>query len=522
MHNLTLRDYQIKAVDGCYDALKEHQKVGCVSPTGSGKTLIFIAICERYLKDNPKKSILILSHKTDLVQQTVRMFKIYTQGIKVGILQGKYLPNPTDRIIVSTMQSAKDHERIDKFTKRAIYNDLGLIIVDECHYIPVNSYEKVFEKLDKAKILGFTATPWRTRQLMTSYFDAIGYSLSLGDLIEQKVLLQPKLIEINFEDKTDYERAESVVKICTLEIKNSGIIYVNTIDEANNYRNILLSFEFQAECITSETPKGLREDILKRFREGETKILVNVNCLTEGIDAPIAEYIVMPYGTKSPTVFQQRIGRVLRTYQDQKEARIYVYGDTPSIAKGTYTKILKAVINDGTSDPLKREDVFDELEWLLAAETKNNDKIEWTRTLCETITEMKGKGIDQFVALLTHKKFPNKYLKNFATFAKHIKTDNGEDYSLLSQKQTDLLTKKGFDDNDISHLSRHDASAIIASIMSYENRHGEWSINFGKFAGTHIKDLPTPYLGYMASKNPRHPIFQLRKRWIDQQRRDNR
>jgi superfamily II DNA or RNA helicase len=441
------------------------------------------------------------------------MFKLYTKGIKVGILQGNNIPNITDRVILSTMQSAKDHERIEKFKRRALFNDIGLIVVDECHYIPVNSYDKVFEMLPESKILGFTATPWRTRQLMTSYFDAIGYSLSLGDLVDQGVLLKPVLYEIKFDSCDDQDRIESVVKICEKEKKNSGIIYVNTIAQAEAYRNVLLSFEYKAACITSHTPKNIRDRILLEFREGTTKILVNVNCLTEGIDAPIAEYIVMPYGTKSPTVFQQRIGRVLRTYKEQKEARIYVYGDTPAIAKGTYKKILKATLNDGTSNPLKKDDIFDELEWLEAAEERNTERIEWTRTICETIQLMKGKGIDKFAALLTQKKFPDKYLKDFANFRQYMTNEGPNDRNKISSKQTEILTEKGFKQEHLDTLTVHDASAIISSIISYENRHGEWSVNFGKHKGKHIKELPGAYLGFIASKNPRHPVFILRKKW---------
>jgi DNA-binding ferritin-like protein (Dps family) len=126
---------------------------------------------------------------------------------------------------------------------------------------------------------------------------------------------------------------------------------------------------------------------------------------------------------------------------------------------------------------------------------------------------MKGRGIDKFATLLTYKKFPQKYLKDFVNFKDYITTIGPKDYKTISPKQAEVLEEKGFDKESIKDLSIHDASAIISSIIQYENRHGEWSVDFGIHKGKHIKDLPGPYLGFIANKNPYHPVFKLRKKW---------
>ena len=517
--NLNLRTYQKDAIGKIQESLSndKYKKIGVFMPTGSGKTVVFTAFLEHYFKNLPpssRNSVLILSHKSDLVEQTVNFINTNTK-IVASKLQGQLMPSLLSRIIVSTMQSSKDANKIERFKRYSINNDISLIIIDECHYAPVATYQQIFDLLPDAKIIGFTATPWRKRYVMSNWFDHIAYNLSLGDLIEEGVLLKPNLITISYNTGVIEERIESCIKIVSENSDKSGVIYCTTIDEANGFRNAFVSLGFNAAVITSETQKPTRNRILEEYREGKIKLLINVNVLTEGIDAPIAQYLIMPFGTNSPTVFQQRVGRLLRKHADQKDAYIYIYGDTPSIAKGFYQKILNAALKDGSKDPLKRNDVFDDLEWLQCSEEKDTQKIEWTENYCNIITKLRKKGLNDFASLLQHKKFPPKYLKNIIDFKNNIKnhTDHDGYVRVITNKQIEILESKGFSRSDVANLSIHDASSIIASIFSWENRFGEFSVKFGRFKGKHVSEIPGPYLKWLKAKNKTHPIFALIANW---------
>ncbi len=67
-----------------------------------------------------------------------------------------------------------------------------------------------------------------------------------------------------------------------------------------------------AEHLDGETPETEREDVLERFKTGETLILSNCNLLGEGLDVPAIEAVQCVRPTKSLVLWLQQIGRALR------------------------------------------------------------------------------------------------------------------------------------------------------------------------------------------------------------------
>jgi len=66
-----------------------------------------------------------------------------------------------------------------------------------------------------------------------------------------------------------------------------------------------------------------RSQILKNFEEGKYDALLAMKCLDEGVDVPRTEYAIFCASTGNPRQFIQRRGRVLRTHDDKKFAKIY-------------------------------------------------------------------------------------------------------------------------------------------------------------------------------------------------------
>ena len=61
----------------------------------------------------------------------------------------------------------------------------------------------------------------------------------------------------------------------------------------------------------SHTTAG-RDAIIARFRSGELKVLVNVELLTEGVDLPAVQTVLLCRPTQSEVLMSQMIGRALR------------------------------------------------------------------------------------------------------------------------------------------------------------------------------------------------------------------
>ena len=68
--------------------------------------------------------------------------------------------------------------------------------------------------------------------------------------------------------------------------------------------------------ISAETKQ--RQDILKRFQDGEIPCLVNCMVLTEGTDLPSIRTILIARPTVNSSLYEQMVGRGLRMY-DGKE-----------------------------------------------------------------------------------------------------------------------------------------------------------------------------------------------------------
>lgn len=66
-----------------------------------------------------------------------------------------------------------------------------------------------------------------------------------------------------------------------------------------------------------------REYILKKFAEGEYKILVAMKCLDEGVDVPAAQKAIFMSSSGNPREYIQRIGRVIRRFPGKEKATIY-------------------------------------------------------------------------------------------------------------------------------------------------------------------------------------------------------
>jgi len=66
-----------------------------------------------------------------------------------------------------------------------------------------------------------------------------------------------------------------------------------------------------------------REYLLKNFANGKYQVLVAMKCLDEGVDIPPARTAIIMSSSGNPREYIQRIGRVVRRYENKKEAKIY-------------------------------------------------------------------------------------------------------------------------------------------------------------------------------------------------------
>ena len=118
-------------------------------------------------------------------------------------------------------------------------------------------------------------------------------------------------------------------------VENNGIKTI--IFTQHNKLVYEISNVFLIPFITHKSSKEEREDVLTGVKDGRYKAIVTSKVLDEGIDVPDAQLGILVSGTGSSREFIQRLGRLLRPKNDNKQA------------------ILIEIVSSGTSEALTSE-----------------------------------------------------------------------------------------------------------------------------------------------------------------------
>jgi DNA repair protein RadD len=247
-----------------------------------------------------------------------------------------------------------------------------LILVDECHLIPIDGDGMYQTFLKDAKIvnprvrlIGLTATPYRLKSgLLCSsenLLNEICYEIGIKELIEQGFLCPLK--SKSGRHKIDCSSlpirgGEFVADEVETLMNTTDNVYAacrEIITQTQNRHNVLIfgasvahAVQIQKtiekltslECglVTGETSNSERDRILRHFKGeqfvqdlfgNETKPLkffVNVNVLTTGFDAPNIDCVVLLRPTNSPELYYQMVGRGFRLHESKTDCLVLDYG----------------------------------------------------------------------------------------------------------------------------------------------------------------------------------------------------
>lgn len=367
-----LRDYQQEAIENwCLE-----KRGSIVLPTGAGKTIIGLKIIE--IVNSPT---LIIVPTLDLIKQWT---KILSQNfdIEIGNIGGGI--EKIQPITVSTYDSAY-------IKAQSIGNKFMLIVFDEVHHLPAPSYRLIAETFVAPFRLGLTATIEREDHLEEDFPYLVGksrFQITAKELAESNYLakytIERKQTFMSVEEYSKYKEnmaiyhaglkkiglkmnshnafkrlimisSKNIMARRALMGRNKAIdIALNSKSKMNEIRKILvenkdiktiiftqhnklvyeISNVFLIPFITHKSSKEEREDVLTGFKDGRYKAIVTSKVLDEGIDVPDAQLGILVSGTGSSREFIQRLGRLLRPKNDNKQA------------------ILIEIVSSGTSEDL--------------------------------------------------------------------------------------------------------------------------------------------------------------------------
>lgn len=326
---MQLRPYQQKVFENFvkrYENKTGKNTVNCL-PTGTGKSVIILKIVQ-YLLSKPNIKIGIVIPTIELLDNLDNYFKSQYLSIFVERL-GRGKPDQNKRIFIGVYKTF--HNRFEQLPEIDVY------IHDECHHVACETWQYLIGD-NKALHEGFTATPIRLDGSPLWGFDdifepyPISWYMANGYLCKNLYeYCAEQLIDVNITSLKDNlnEQWESVkgkihgsVVDSWLEYGNYGqtIIYATTIEHC-----ILLKDTFnerlpnvRVEVISSKNTKLQRQNLLKGFKNGEIKILVNFNILTEGVDIPDCSVVSACRFWGNIAGYTQAVGRILRPQEGKK------------------------------------------------------------------------------------------------------------------------------------------------------------------------------------------------------------
>lgn len=357
---ITLRDHQVAACE----ALSRHfldrgkQAGVVVMPTGGGKTAVGTDwLLKHHVRNGGR--VLWLAHRRSLLRQAFRTFQWLGNAAypkkNLGLIAissddcSWSMVSQEHDVVFSSMQSAVRVDNMDFVETFIDDSEHGVFaVVDEAHHAPAPGYARLLRRLKerKCRLFGLTATPVRgdeeDQQRLAALFDeSIVYQVNRQKLIDDNVLAVPSFetvktrIEVEREfTAEDYkhmirfgEIGPSVLErlaknaprnklIVQQYLKNKDRYGPTIVFAADTLHCTMLAEEFQKAGVNADYVTCDRNDaqaVISRYQEKkQPEVLVNVEMLTEGFDAPHTRTVFIARPTCSEVLLTQMVGRALR------------------------------------------------------------------------------------------------------------------------------------------------------------------------------------------------------------------
>ena len=340
----TLRPYQQKAVNECWDALiKNDDPVLLMASVGAGKSLMLADILLRM--QNKGKKVLCLVNNAELVRNNCETLR--DQGGNASIYCAALgSKDASASIVFGTPQSVLNGINKNETIGKIKFN---MIMVDEAHAINYASHTTCFMRIlrhykqeyPEMRVLGATGTNFRFKgaeivgpkclfktqvgNITTDKLIADGYLIEPQFQIDDELMLDFSKVKIKSNGLFDQKQLETVVErsarltelICKQvmhimeERKRFGVFFFATTKK-HAYEIYGHLPPEQSAIILGETPQDERTEIIQKARKGEIKYLVNIAIISVGVDIPAFDTIAYLRPTESLVLLVQTMGRVLR------------------------------------------------------------------------------------------------------------------------------------------------------------------------------------------------------------------
>jgi len=383
--NITLANFQIKAISDLMDAMEQNKKeIVLKSCTGSGKTIILTNFMDEYCKGHEKTVFVWLTPgKGSLEEQSKEKMDLYIHNSQTKLLPdvmtSGFEENDAcfinwEKLTMKGNNALKDSERTNflEYIEKALSNGLSFnAIVDESHQNDTVKADDIINYLHTNKIIRCSATP-------KGYTNATLIDIPEEDVIAEGLIKKMLIINEDFEqnisvdNQIDYllgralakqreihsellRRGVDVNPLIIIQIPNKSEVLQDEVERYFEAQGI--SYENQQLAVWLSDKKQNLEDIEDN---NATPIAVIIKqAIATGWDCPRAYILVKLRDNMSETFEIQTIGRIRRMpeakhYESDLLDGCYLFTLDEKFTEGVKTSLGKGALDAATLH-LKKE-----------------------------------------------------------------------------------------------------------------------------------------------------------------------
>jgi DNA repair protein RadD len=295
------RAYQLRAKSGARECYRGGARsVLLVAPTGSGKTVMCADMVRDHLAKDPRNRVAWYAHRRELEGQAADTLRRMGLGVSHrGLGLGS-------RVQVLSVQGA---------IARGEIPDTTMSVFDEAHHFASDEWQTLVRAArTRGFILGATATPERgDGRGLHEMFDALVVAAQPKELIDAGHLVPAEVVRPRrplHPDEIARTPVDAYLERCP---DMRVVVYAPHRLAMREYAAGFVARGVACETIDGETPTPERDARLARFRDGSTKVICNVNVLTEGYDCPELDGVIIARGCGTHGLWIQIVGRALRS-----------------------------------------------------------------------------------------------------------------------------------------------------------------------------------------------------------------
>lgn len=284
--------------------------------SGSGKTATFsISVLQNIDKTDLKPQALIIAPTRELAMQIADVVSKLGYYLKVKVhlcVGGTSVSDERNKlkegchVVVGTPGRIKD-----MITRQYLSTSfLKMLVVDEADEMlgmgfleQINEIIKVIPPDCQIALFSATISP----EIIKLTKDIMNDPAKI--LVKKENLTLEGIKQYYLSCSTDQNKYENLFEIFSNIDINQCIIYCNTKEKAKILAEKMIESDYMVSCISSDLPQEKRNEIMKEFREGASRILVSTDLLARGIDVQQVGLVINFELPNKKENYIHRIGR---------------------------------------------------------------------------------------------------------------------------------------------------------------------------------------------------------------------